>query len=203
MSARTGIAVSLVVILAADRAVAQNVVVQQPVMGITGVSTTVSVPDRGGIGLGGVSRAGSGRITHGPLRSGTSMGIFREHSGMSVHVHIHDFEAMDRHLLNQAASRRESEPRLTGLAEHAHHSLLSRRTDTGPSQPAAESRGPRHRTEEAVSSGNRAETFYKLGRQAEERGSPSVARLHYRAALRHGCDRAEDRLAVLDLSGRP
>jgi hypothetical protein len=108
--------------LVADRpAFAQAATVQQPVVSTMSVGTTVSVPDRGSMFLGGVSRAGAARRSVGPFRSGTSTGVFREQSGLRVAVRIHDFEAMDRALLDAPIA---AEPRrTTGRAAQAYRTL--------------------------------------------------------------------------------
>jgi len=75
---------------------APAVTVQQPVLGVTGVATTVSVPDHGRAVLGSVSRGATGRTTAGfGLKN---RGRFSEssHTGISTRVFIHDFEEMDR-----------------------------------------------------------------------------------------------------------
>ncbi len=79
---------------------AQEITIQQPVVSHFSVDTTASVPDRGGIYLGGVGRAGSSRKSFGFSRPGTSTGTFSEGSSVSAHVWIHDLDAMDKAVLN-------------------------------------------------------------------------------------------------------
>lgn len=74
---------------------AQNITVQQPVIGTFGVNTTVSVPDRGGAYLGGVSQRAAARNSFGPLWSGTSWGEAASAQGASVRVWIHDTPTLD------------------------------------------------------------------------------------------------------------
>lgn len=181
-------------------AVAQNLTVQQPVFGNFSVGTTVSVPDRGGAYIGGVSRAGSGRKSFGPLRSGSSIGLFRDHSGVSTHVTIHDLGEMDRMILGQATERHIAHDgrRLSGRAAQAYSSLLERyassatRTDIRPTAGRGRS--------EANSGIAKADRSLRLGQAAEAKGKLSVARLHYRMAARHGSDEA--RLKLAELEGR-
>ncbi|HUG19092.1 MAG TPA: hypothetical protein VMM56_08960, partial [Planctomycetaceae bacterium] len=78
-----------------------QVVLQQPVVGVTGVQTVVSVPDGGSAFLGGVSRARDSRATYGFTPFGSSLGREVNRSRMDVRVTIHDFEAMDQWLLAQ------------------------------------------------------------------------------------------------------
>jgi hypothetical protein len=113
----------------ASAARAQAITVQQPVIGVHSVRTTVSVPDRGTMFLGGVKRAGESRSNFGPLRAGTSTGLFREQAGTQVRPWIHDLRAMDEAVLAEAeqrsaASRRP--PQLAGSAAHAYQSLQAR-----------------------------------------------------------------------------
>lgn len=118
---------SLLVLWLAPSAESQ-VSVQLPRQSVFSVGTTVSVPDRGGVFLGGVSRAASSRSSYGigPLRSGSSVGFERSHSGASAHVYIHDLDEMDRMLLNTPIDRgvAETERPLNGLAGHAHRQLV-------------------------------------------------------------------------------
>jgi len=82
--------------------------VQQPVIQSTGGNFAVSVPDRGGILLGSISRAGESRKSYGlPFTRGSSVGRFAQHSSLSSHVWIHDLREMDRMILEMA----EADPR--------------------------------------------------------------------------------------------
>ena len=108
---------------------AQNITVQQPAFGRFSVGTTVSVPDRGSAFLGRVARAGEGRKSFGPFVRGSSVGLFREHSGVSAGVYIHDLREMDAYLLNQGRTTTGLSGRgtLTGGAGHAYRQLAGRR----------------------------------------------------------------------------
>jgi hypothetical protein len=77
--------------------------VQQPVLQSTGGNFAVSVPDRGGVLLGSVSRAGESRKSYGlPFSRGSSVGRFSQHSSLSSHVWIHDLREMDQMILDMA-----------------------------------------------------------------------------------------------------
>lgn len=94
--------VTLAICLGVSAACADaQVVLQQPVVGVTGVQTVVSVPDGGSAYLGGVSRARDSRAAYGLAPFGSSRGRDLSRSAMDVRVTIHDFEAMDRRLLAQ------------------------------------------------------------------------------------------------------
>lgn len=148
MNARQPVLPALAFVLVAPLTASAQFAVQQPVVGLHSVSTTVSVPDRGGVYLGGVGSAAYGRSTAGPFRSGYGFGMQRAHSGMSVHARIHDLSEMDRALLG----RPTAEPPLGNPnAEHAWRQLSR--------QPAARSA--------AVAAGNagfRRQAFVPPGR---------------------------------------
>lgn len=82
--------------------------VQLPTFSHFSVGTTVLVPDRGSAFMGGIGRSVSGRSTFGtpllPFRPFRNTAIGTGHGAMSTHVSvwIHDFQAMDEYLLNQA-----------------------------------------------------------------------------------------------------
>lgn len=158
--------------------------VQQPVFGVNSVATTVSVPDRGRAHLGSISRARDSRTHFGPFRPGTSTGLDREHSSMSVGVFIHDFEAMDQYLLSQGTS--QPAPQLTGGARHAweqlqaHHGPVSAKSLPDPT------------------TATKSEKYWQLGQKAEREGKLSVAKLHYKVASRHGSKAAQNRLEEWD-----
>lgn len=179
---------ALVLILSPQAGQAQ-LTVQQPVFGVTSVATTVSVPDRGRAHLGSISRARDSRTSFGPFRPGTNIGLDREHSGMSVGVYIHDFEAMDRYLLNQGNSG--SDPsRLSGNARHAWDQL------------SASHRGAKAVSKPSPKPLDKAQKYWQLGQKAEREGKRSVARLHYRIASRYGSEAAETRLAQWEAANR-
>ncbi len=82
--------------------------VQLPTFSQFSVGTTVSVPDRGSAYMGGINRSASGRTSYGvpmlpfrPFRN-TAIGSSQGASSMHMSAWIHDFEAMDDYLLNQA-----------------------------------------------------------------------------------------------------
>lgn len=101
--------------LASSQAKAQ--VVQLPTVGVTSAATTVSVPDRGGILLGGVGRSSSGSVSRGigpgRLLGNRASGSSVSGGTMSVHATIIDLDELDAAVLAEAARRREA----VGLAE--------------------------------------------------------------------------------------
>jgi hypothetical protein len=160
--------------------------VQQPVFGVNSVTTTVSVPDRGRAHLGSISRARDSRTHFGPFRPGTSTGLDREHSTMSVGVTIHDFAAMDEYLLSQGSASAHPSPQLAGNALRAYEQLQ------------AHHGGASARAVADPLAASKSEKYFLLGQKAEREGKPQVARLHYRVASRQGSKAAQDRLDELD-----
>lgn len=122
----------LTVIAATTSAWSQRMAVQQPVVRSFSARTSVAVPDRGNASIGAISRAGESRSTFGPFRSGTSRGLFRENLSLRTHVWIHDFEAMDRMVLNSRKPARVGASRGTAsrYGDHAFDILRSRWTPT-------------------------------------------------------------------------
>ncbi len=169
----------MIVIAGQQTASAQQIAVQQPVIGNFAVGTTVSVPDRGSVVLGGVGAAASGQSTYSPLPFNSSFGWSRSASSMSVHVQIHDLAAMDEAVFAAAGSRKPSriDPMIVERITHR---------DRSPA-PAAE-------TVDHVSLAVQAE---RLAEQAEARGKPSVAKLHWQRAAKHGSALAKSRLGAL------
>jgi hypothetical protein len=171
------------IVLLAGQGVFAQQTVQQPVVGVTSVNTTVSVPDRGTMFLGGVSSAESGRTQYGPLRTGPSTGLTRQSSSMSVSVYIHDLQAMDEAILNSAPSFQESHRPVPGLS--------SRRSERGPMP------------EKEVSPVEKAIKFEQLARKADEAGKTGVAKLHWQMAAKYGSKAADERLAELTKPSAP
>jgi hypothetical protein len=104
--------------------VAQAQVLQLPTYRQFAVGTTVVVPDRGWVHLGGNGGAAVGGSQFGalgvPLQR--AAGAHTSAGGMSISATIHDFEAMDRTLLEQAAARRGNRARFDAATPEPHWS---------------------------------------------------------------------------------
>ncbi|WP_299460508.1 hypothetical protein [uncultured Gimesia sp.] len=175
---------------------AQAIRIQQPVVQQFSTGTTVSVPDRGSALLGGFHSGAVQSRQVGPFRQGSSYGQAFQSANSSVSVYIHDFEAMDRMLLNSApASIRNS-----GGHQHWKQQLLSQHAHTPDSKRTADSGDlppERSSLSQAVTQ-SKAERFFELGRNAEEKhATPNIAILHYRMAVKYGSTKAEARLQKL------
>ena len=119
-----GIIIGLGIFLGSATQAHAQLVVQQPVQGGFGLRTTVSVPDRGSISLGGVNRGATGYRRSGPFRSGTNSGREFSGSSSSARVTIIDHHELDAAVLAQAraqqAARASSAPaRISSRAEAA------------------------------------------------------------------------------------
>jgi hypothetical protein len=182
------LAITGLILLSAPMALAQQMTVQQPVVNTFGGATTVSVPDRGSTFLGGVNSARSGRITTGPIRSGTAMGLERTGTSMSAHVYIHDLQAMDEAILAQGRSSADDD-----IAPYA--ARLTARRQIGTEPAIAKSATPVDRTAQAARS-------EQLARDAEANGKPAVARLHWQMAAKHGSLTATSKLAERSVRSR-
>lgn len=170
--------------LVAASAQAQQIAVQQPVVERFSVGTTVSVPDHGSMLLGSVGSAASGRNIAGPFRSGYGIGREARHSSMTAHVYIHDFAAMDAALLNEPAENSTSsiEPRV--------RARLSRSSEVRDVALQPQSRTDAARESE------------RLAKEAESRGKPGVAKLHWQRAAKHGSKVAAQKLAENDAAAK-
>jgi hypothetical protein len=162
---------------ATESACAQQVAVQQPVVGITSVNTSVLVPDRGQIRLGGVSSAQSSRNQYGFWPRGSGLGLSRSANSLSASVTIIDLREMDEAILS------------SGPSSSANRSTLA------PSN-ALEVRSPTER-----SPSEKAAHFERLALRAEEQGRFSVAKLHWTMAAKFGSLAAKERFT--DEPGQP
>jgi hypothetical protein len=164
----------------AGRVFAQQFAVQQPVIENFSVATTVSAPDRGSVLLGGVGSAASGRTVYGPFPFRSAWGVTQQSASASVHVYIHDFEAMDAALLAMPVARDQT------------------RFDSSITRRLQERAGSGGQTAvPAIRSENAARDAERLAKQAETRGKLGVARLHWERAARHGSADARRRLGQI------
>jgi len=98
---------SLIALTLVPHANAQFTTVQLPTVQNFSVNTTVSVPDRGSVYMGGVNRTAYGSSRRGvPMLPNTNRSFGRETStsGVRASAYIHDFEEMDRQIRESVAS---------------------------------------------------------------------------------------------------
>lgn len=154
--------------------------VQLPSYSYFGVDTSVSVPDRGSMSLGGIGRSSMGSTAFGPVLGPRSRSFGRQMSASSTTVHatIHDFDAMDRQLLKQAQkSYGESRRAATGTARGETSSAAA-----GPAGSVAEAR--RMYAAERAAQERDAAKYMDQAERAAARGKPQVARVLYQMAER-------------------
>ena len=214
------LAAAVALCLCAGESFAQRpaTVVQLPTYSFFSVGTTVSVPDRGSVYMGGVNRSAMGRNEFGvpmlPFRPFKNAAIGREvsASGMRVTATIHDFEAMDEYLLNQPTtfgSRQlsASQNRRNGLAALAH-TLQPRDPGRGSSwqvaSPRSSAESPRMSLADAQARRERQQTarsseaadFFERGLRAEATGKTSVAKIYYQMAARRADGALQSQIAA-------
>ncbi len=200
--------------------------VQLPTFSFFGVNTTVSVPDRGSVYMGGVNRAASARNEFGtpllPFRpfKNTAIGSERSASSIRVSVFIHDFEAMEAELLSRPSPGREqatwqlSRPMAAALGQTLPPPGPPRGESWQTSSPANSTSRPQMSVADAQSQrlsqravrSDEAVRFFERGRDAEEAGKPNVAKIYYQMAARRagGGDfkqQVVDRLEALGRAG--
>ena len=162
-------------------AMSQDVTVQQPVVGTTSVNTSVMVPDRGRVFLGGVSSAQSSRSRFGFWQPGSSVGEARSSKSISAGVTIVDLREMDEAILSSVADRPEAASRFT------RHAAAIQGERAEP---------PREMVRETETRGARADRFEQLARKAEAENRAGVAKLHWQMAAKYGSTAARQRLVA-------
>lgn len=148
-----------------------QITVQQPVIQSNGVRTTVSVPDRGRVFLGGVSSADSFRQSNGPFPSSVNRGSGLSGGSMSASVYVIDLQAMDEAILNSVPDS----PVPQRIAGRSRVDGEGARSDTVPVV-------------------DKAVNFERLAKQAESNGKPGVAKLHWQMAAKYGSTIAQEKL---------
>ncbi len=177
----------------------QATTVQLPTYSYFTTRTTVSVPDRGSVYLGGVKRAATGRNEFGaPLMpfGNRSIGAERSASSARVSVYIHDFEPMDEYLLSQPVTRasqpavarrpaarpRAELPASTGAIWGERLQTAVERSAGPMAMSVADLRAKHLREQQARQ--REAAGWLERGRQAEAAGKANVARVYYQRAAR-------------------
>lgn len=179
---------------------AQALRIQQPIVQQFSAGTTVSVPDRGSVLLGGVSSGTIRSRQTGPFRRGSAYGHAFQSSTSSASVYIHDFEAMDRMLLNSVPSALRNNRGNQGRHQHWKQQLLAR-PDRVPDSSRLSTSNTVARSDAASAkqiAQSKAERFFELGQKAEQKhASPNIAILHYRMAEKYGSTPAKAKLQQL------
>src|SRR5437762_7954457 len=153
--------------------------VQLPTFSSFNVTTTVSVPDRGGIYIGGLDRGVDSTVSRsaGPIRNRSSSSS-RTASGLSVHATIIDPAEMDAAVLAAAATKRGA-PADSAFAKADSLSRAVGRGD-GASAPPDSVVAIRERAASAAElETQELAGYFAKGRQAEAENKPAVAKIFY------------------------
>lgn len=142
-------------LLAGRAAEAQVVTIQQPVVQQFGTSTIVRVPDQGSLLLGSVATSGAVSRWRGPGLTTLETTRTASRSGAWVHVVIHDFDALDRAVLEAAGESRlppshAGNSPFTSMEVHARQNLLMRHSHLAHRRQPGGVMKPRHPTSEPV-----------------------------------------------------
>lgn len=153
--------------------------VQLPTFHVFTVQTTVSVPDRGGMALGGITRGADGRVQLGPLGNRASSSS-RGAGGLSASATILDNRELDETVL--AAAERVSPG--GGTATKAAELSRGVAKEASARQPGSVAA---IREQNAVAEQERNAEFAAVlakGAQAEARGQMGLAKTYYRMVAR-------------------
>lgn len=198
-----GLVETLAVAWAGVASAQQATAVQLPTLSYFSAGTTVSVPDRGSVFMGGVRRAASGRNEFGvplsPFRN-QAFGTERSVSGLRVSAYIHDFQAMDEYLLSQPSPRSTATSTLRPPALIVQTNAMPapvppRAAKSGPlSMSVAELRA--RNAQAALARSRQAEDYFQRGQKAEVEGKANVARTYYQMAARRATGDLKDRITA-------
>jgi len=191
--------------------------VQLPTFSFFSTATTVSVPDRGNVYMGGVNRAATGRNEFGvplapfrPFRN-TAIGTERSASSIRVSAYIHDFEAMEERLLGQPASTIGSvRPRQPQVAVSGARPQPRPATQRGAWNPSTWTADVDRRSTPAMNlaevqtrrenrkqaRGGEAAGFFARGQKAEAEGKLGAAKIYYQMASRRASGELKVRIAA-------
>ncbi len=203
---RYNFAIALTVILTAPASAQLNTTIQLPSFGYTTVATTVSVPDRGSVQLGGINRYRGGRSQHGAPMAGrlpflgrpfnnVAIGSEREALNMGVSVYIHDFQAMEESLMAQAAANRGRRAAIvTSPTFNRSQQIVGESTAAPSIAEIRQRRLERLQTEAAAEKEHLAEMrdLWNRAKAAEAKGKISVAKVFYRMISRETSGRVRE-----------
>ena len=158
--------------------------VQLPTYQVFSINTTVSVPDRGAVYLGGVNRSASGSTRRGGLlNSSRGFGSGSAASGVSVSAYIHDFEAMDKAVLAEAYARRARRNASTTATAATGLSLDSRSIQTRAPRVSDQRKLA---TSQETARVKRAYNDFALAKRLLTKGKTGAARIMLRNARQNG-----------------
>ena len=169
--------------------------VQLPTFHVFTVQTTVSVPDRGGLALGGISRGADGRVMLGPLGNRATASN-RGAGGVSATATIIDNQDIDQAIL---ASGRATVPDAASVKANAIAAQVKASATAPPAGSVAAIR--QQNAEKAEQKNRELAQLYASAERAEASGKQALARAYYGMVARQGSgelkQHAEKRLAAL------
>jgi hypothetical protein len=177
------------VLLLSAAATASGQVVQLPTFHQFAVSTSVLVPDRGSALLGGAGRSAYSRTARGfpalgPLFGGVGRGGAASANGASVHVTIHDFDALDRATLAAAGARTNGQVAADPRAAALQRRIAARNADTPDERLLSVAETERRNARRDAQRQQEARQLFGQGQQAESQGHPGAAKIFYQMAAR-------------------
>lgn len=171
--------------------VSSGQVVQLPTFRSFGMSTSVVVPDRGAVYMGGNGRAAIGWNELGAPSvpfGNRSPGMLHSAGAVSVSAYVHDFAAMDAYVLNQASGKRAAG------SPPVRASALQRASASSAAQAVRSV--AELRAEHAAEAGLSPEVneLLQRGQAAERAGKVGAARLYYQMAARRAATAERDKI---------
>ncbi len=200
---RLAFAGALLVLIARAALGQQPAVVQLPTYSYFAVGTTVSVPDRGAVSLGGIDRARSDAQSFAsPLspRGNSALGAERGAAGAGLSAIVHDFDALDRRLLLSQTGT----PDPNAAPALRWQTRLKAAAGSGAGHPArsiAAIQADLHRAEREAN--QEAARWIERGRLAEAEGKPNVAKIYYNMAARRATGPERDEVLARIAARKP
>jgi hypothetical protein len=178
--------------------------VQLPTFSFFTVQTTVSVPDSGGMSLGGINRGGNGRVTLGPPKN-RAIGSTSGASGIGLSAEIISNHELDEKVLAEAAARRGAAADPVAAKAAALSRNTAGQASGGPAIQSLAAIREQNALAAAQQTREVAEYLAKA-QQAEAEGKPGVAKIYYQIVLRKGAgvlqQQAQARLAAMNVAQR-
>ena len=178
-----GLSVPALAILATSHANGQ--VVQLPTVRTFGMTTTVSVPDRGAVLMGGVTRSANSRSSRRVPGLGSAATQGHSLSGAHVIATIIDLQAWDAAVLAEARRRKGKSNSPIAAARPGHVPRQLHHMTTRPPPHATRRSSPRatsRLSKPTLDSQLSYEDLMYLGRQAKAAGQYGLAKKYFLAA---------------------
>ena len=178
--------------------------VQLPSFSFFTVNTTVSVPDRGGMYMGGVNRARDGRIERGfgPLAN-RAIGSDRGASGIAVHATIIDRDELDAAVLAAAAKKHAAggpdelkAAALTRAIGRADEPAVAAALPAGGALPDSVAGIRAQRAAAAAALNSEAAGYLAQAQAAEAEGKLAIAKIYYKMVVRRDTGALQQQAAL-------